>query len=231
MLQFVHMSNQQELETCPVNVDDCQWLQELSRLKVVNAELELLVTTDTLTGLYNFRYFQDQLSKEMQRTLRAGRPTCIIMIDLDFFKAINDERGHEAGNQALKVAATVFQQAIRLSDVVCRYGGEEFVIILPQTGLPTAVNVAERVRLWLEQSVVEFEGETFGLTASFGVGVFSTENEISLDSFVGSVDQYLYQAKEQGRNQVCHADFSTIKRETSVSAEEKSALFTHTSDD
>jgi len=219
------MSTHQEIEICPVDQLDCEWLQELSLLRSENAELKLLVTTDTLTGLYNFRYFQQNLCIEMERTLRTGRPTSMIMIDLDFFKAINDERGHEAGNQALKVAAAVFKQAIRSSDVVCRYGGEEFVIILPQTTLPTAVNVAERVRLWLEQAQVEFEAETFTLTASLGVGVFSTDSELTLESFVGSVDQYLYQAKEQGRNQVCHADFSTIKSETSVSAEEKSALF------
>ncbi len=219
------MSTRQEIENCPVDQLDCQWLQELSLLRSENTELKQLVTTDTLTGLNNFRYFQENLSIEMERTLRAGRPTSIIMIDLDFFKAINDERGHEAGNQALKVAAVVFKQAIRLSDVVCRYGGEEFVIILPQTTLPTAVNVAERVRLWLEQAQVEFEGEIFTLTASLGVGVFSSDSELTQESFVDSVDQHLYRAKEQGRNQVCHADFSTIKSETSVSAEEKSALF------
>jgi diguanylate cyclase (GGDEF)-like protein len=219
------MSKIEELEKCPVNVGDCQWLKELSILRSENSELKLLVTTDTLTGLYNFRYFQDNLSIEMERTLRAGRPTSIIMIDLDFFKSINDKWGHEAGNQALKMAATVFKQAIRLSDVVCRYGGEEFVIILPQTNLRTAVSVAERVRSWLEKTPVEFEGEEFSLTASLGAGVFTAGNNFTVESFVDSVDQYLYQAKEQGRNQVCHADYSTIKSETSVSAEEKSALF------
>ncbi|MBT4074948.1 MAG: GGDEF domain-containing protein [Gammaproteobacteria bacterium] len=225
------MSKNQELESCPVDEPDCHWLTELSSLRSENSELKLLVTTDTLTGLYNFRYFQENLSIEMERTLRAGRPTSIIMIDLDFFKSINDKWGHEAGNQALKMAATVFKQAIRLSDVVCRYGGEEFVIILPQTTLPTAVNVAERVRLWLEQAVVEFEAESFTLTASLGVGVFSKDSEYTRESFVDSVDQYLYQAKQQGRNQVCHVDYSTLKSETSVSAEEKSALFGNNQDE
>ena len=224
------INQEQELESCPVKVDDCEWLIELARLRAENDELKLLVTIDTLTGLYNFRYFQDILTREMDRSLRAGKPTSIIMIDLDFFKAINDQRGHEAGNQALKMAAGVFTKAIRLSDVVCRYGGEEFVIILPQTTLPMAVNVAERVRLWLEQAPVEFEGETFNLTASFGVGAFSRENELSLELFVDSVDQQMYRAKQQGRNQVCHADFLTVQDETSVSAEEKSALFSNKSD-
>lgn len=219
------MKQQQAVESCPVKIDDCEWLRELSRLRSENDELQLLVTTDTLTGLYNFRYFQDHLSKEMQRTRREGSPTCLIMIDLDFFKSINDQRGHEAGNQALKSAAKVFRNAIRLSDTVCRYGGEEFAIILPQTTLPVAVNVAERVRLWLEQSTVRFENEKFTLTASFGVGIYTKDSDRTPEAFIDSVDQYLYQAKQQGRNQVCHADYSTVKSETSVSAEEKSALF------
>ena len=200
-------------------------MHELASLRSENAELKLLVTTDTLTGLYNFRYFQENMGREMERTGRAGRPTSIIMIDIDFFKAINDEWGHEAGNQALKMAASAFKQAVRSSDVVCRYGGEEFDIILPQTTLPTAVGVAERVRLWLEQTRLDFEGDTIYLTASFGVGVYTKEKEMSLETFVDSVDQYLYQAKQQGRNQVCHADYSEVKSETSVSAEEKTALF------
>ena len=216
---------QTQTETCPVGVDDCHWLAQLSKLKSENAELKQLVTTDTLTGLYNFRYFREMLKKEMEQTQRAGRPTGLIMIDLDHFKAINDEWGHEGGNQALKLAAGVFRQAVRLSDIVCRYGGEEFAIILPQTTLPTAVNVAERVRQWLEQSMVEFEGQQFSITASFGVGVFSRGQQMTAESFIDSVDQYLYQAKQQGRNRVAHAEFSTSETATSVTAEEKSALF------
>jgi diguanylate cyclase (GGDEF)-like protein len=214
-----------QIETCPVGVDDCQWLSELSKLKAENAELKQLVTTDTLTGLYNFRYFREMLAKEMEQTQRAGRPTGLIMIDLDHFKAINDEWGHEGGNQALILAASVFRQAVRLSDIVCRYGGEEFAIILPQTTLPTAVNVAERVRQWLQQSMVDFDGQQFSITASFGVGVFSRGQQVSAEAFIDSVDQYLYQAKQQGRNRVAHADFVTLETETAVSTEEKTALF------
>ena len=212
---------------CPVGVDDCQWLTELSKLQSEIAELKQLVTTDTLTGLYNFRYFREMLNKEMEQTQRAGRPTGLIMIDLDHFKAINDEWGHEGGNQALMLAARVFRQAVRLSDIVCRYGGEEFAIILPQTTLPTAVNVAERVRQWLAQSTVDFDGQQFAITASFGVGIFSPGQQMTAEAFIDSVDQYLYQAKQQGRNRVAHADFSTLESETSVSAEEKSALFSN----
>lgn len=218
-------SENAEAVVCPVGEDDCRWLDELARLQAENVELKQLATTDTLTRLYNFRYFREMLLKEMEQTQRAGQPTGLIMIDLDHFKAINDEWGHEGGNQALIMAARVFRQAVRLSDIVCRYGGEEFAIILPQTNLPTAVNVAERVRQWLAQSIVNFDGQTFGITASFGVGIYRKGEQITAEAFIDSVDQYLYQAKQQGRNRVAHADLSTLPAETSVSAEEKSALF------
>ena len=214
-----------QLENCPLQANDCVWLHELASLRQQNQALELLVTTDTLTQLYNYRYFRDLLSREMENTRRTGRTTCIIMIDLDHFKSVNDERGHEAGNQALILAANVFRQAIRSSDVVCRYGGEEFVVVLPQTTLHIAINVAERMRDYLQQSTVQHEGESFQLTASLGVASYGGETPVSLESFVDSADQYLYQAKQQGRNRVCHVDLSTLKQETTVSAEEKSALF------
>ena len=219
-----------QLETCPLNADDCVWLHELASLRQQNQNLQQLVTTDTLTGLYNYRYFRDLLSREMESTLRTGRACCLIMIDIDHFKSVNDQWGHEAGNQALIVAANVFRQTVRVTDVVCRYGGEEFIAVLPQTTLPVAVRVAERMRECLEQSSVQHEDDTFQLTASFGVGIYSGETESTLESLVDSVDQYLYQAKQQGRNRVCHADFATIKQETTVSADEKSALFNYSDD-
>jgi len=214
-----------EFEKCPINEPNCKWLVELVSVRQNNEELKLLVTTDQLTGLNNFRYFQQKLNTEMEQTIRTGRPTCLVMIDLDFFKAVNDDRGHEAGNEALKTAAAVFQKALRQADVVCRYGGEEFAIILPQTSLPTAVKVAERVCKSLSQTPIFFEHDSFHVTGSFGVNVYLESDEYTLESFVDTVDQYMYQAKESGRNRVCHPDFSTIKTETSVSAEEKSALF------
>ncbi|MBC8210642.1 MAG: GGDEF domain-containing protein [Gammaproteobacteria bacterium] len=219
-----------QLENCPLQAYDCAWLHELASLRQQNQALELLVTTDTLTQLYNYRYFRDLLSREMDSTQRTGRTTCIIMIDLDHFKSVNDERGHEAGNQALILAANVFRQAVRSSDVVCRYGGEEFVVVLPQTTLHIAINVAERMRDYLQQSTVQYDDESFQLTASFGVGTYSGETPVTLESFVDSADQYLYQAKQQGRNRVCHVDLSTLKQETTVSAEEKSALFNNSDD-
>lgn len=224
-------ANDTDLESCPVGELKCDWLLQLAELRQENEKLKLLVTTDPLTGLFNYRYFQEILSSEMQRSNRTGRPTCLIMIDLDHFKSVNDKWGHEAGNLALKTAARVFKQELRQFDIVCRYGGEEFALILPQTALPIAVNVAERVRLCLEKTPVDFEGTIFKLTASFGVGIYQQENDFTRESFVDEVDQFMYQAKLQGRNQVCHPDYSTLKPRTAVSADERSALFKRRKDD
>lgn len=211
--------------SCPVDVDVCQLWDQLKLLRKENEELKLLVTTDPLTGLFNYRYFQQMLDTVMQRSIRTGRPTCLIMTDLDFFKAVNDKWGHEAGNLALQTAAGVFSRELRQSDIICRYGGEEFTFILPQTPLPIAVNVAERVRLSIERTPVDSKEGSFHLTASFGVGVYQKTNEFTGESFVDAVDQLLYQAKEQGRNRVCHTDYALISKQTAVSTNEKAALF------
>lgn len=215
----------QDLEICPVDVENCQWLEQLAQLRRENEELKLLVTTDLLTGLFNYRYFRQMLDIEMHRTNRSNRPTCLILIDLDHFKSVNDKWGHEAGNLALQTVAKVFKQELRQSDIICRYGGEEFTIILPQCPLPIAVSVAERLRLSIEKAVVEYEDSNFRLTASFGVGLYQQVNEFTAESFVSAVDQHLYRAKQQGRNQVCHPDFVTLKPPTAVTSDEKAALF------
>jgi len=216
--------NQQELETCPAAYKDCEWLNELAQLRLENEELKQLVTTDSLTGLFNYRYFKDILSNEIQRSIRSSKPLSLILIDLDHFKSINDRWGHEAGNQTLKTVATLFKHELRQEDIICRYGGEEFTIILPQTALPVAVKVAERLRLSIERTQIEFEGQVFNLTASFGAGVYQQANEYTEEAFIDAVDQFLYQAKAQGRNQVSHPDFASLKPLTAVSSDERAAL-------
>lgn len=212
-------------EKCPVGIVDCQWVAELSTLRQENESLHNLVSTDPLTGLFNFRYFQQVMDAEMQRTFRSGRPTSLIMIDIDFFKAVNDEWGHEAGNIALQTAATVFKRELRQFDIICRYGGEEFVIILPQTPLPLAVRIAERVRASLQNEDVILQSNSINITASFGINVFQSGSDMSREALVESADQFLYQAKEQGRNRVAYPDYTSVKSETAVSTDEKSALF------
>jgi len=210
---------------CPLLEDDCSHLREIRRLRAENDELQQLVTTDTLTGLFNYRYFCQVLDTEMQRTRRTGRTTCLIMIDLDHFKSVNDRWGHEGGNVALKTAARVFRQELRQLDIVCRYGGEEFAVIVPQTGLPMAVAIAERIRLSLEQTPVIFGDDRFSLTASFGVDCFRYTDQDSPEQFVKRVDEWLYQAKESGRNRVAHPPFQGTGEPGEVSPDERAALF------
>ncbi len=214
-----------ELDQCPVNTDNCPWLLELEKLRKENEELKLLVSSDPLTGLFNYRHFRQMLDTEMQRTIRNGQPTCLIMIDLDHFKLINDDWGHEAGNLALKTTAKVFKQETRPYDILCRYGGEEFAIILPETSLPIAVNVAERIRQCLENtSMLTNDGE-FQVTASFGVEIYRQASRFTAELFIESADKLLFQAKEEGRNRVCHSEYTPRQTLTAVTADEKSALF------
>ncbi len=210
---------------CPLLEDDCRHLSEVLRLRSENRELQQLVTTDTLTGLFNYRYFCQVLDTEMQRTRRTGRTTCLIMIDLDHFKAVNDRWGHEGGNVALKTAARVFRQELRQLDIVCRYGGEEFAVIVPQTGLPMAVAIAERIRRSLEQTPVPFGDQPFRLTASFGVDCYRYTDRDSAEGFVKRVDGWLYKAKEAGRNRVAHPPFNGSGEPGEVSPDERAALF------
>ena len=218
-------TRQTDLESCPVGVEDCIWLKELAALRAENDALRSQVIRDPLTGLHNYQFFEENLDAEMQRTLRTGRPTCLVIIDLDLFKRVNDERGHEAGNAALRTAAAVFRGELRQLDIVCRYGGEEFTVILPQTNLPVAVNVAERLRVALESTAVEFQGDRFQITASFGLAIYQPGSDMDAKSLVDQADQFMYQAKQQGRNQVCYPDLASLKPRTEVSSEERSALF------
>lgn len=217
--------SEQKIDICPVGISDCDWVSQVSSLQQEILQLQTQVSTDPLTGLFNFRYFQSALKNEMQRTERSGHPTSLVMIDLDLFKQVNDRWGHEGGNKALQLAASVFKQELRAVDIICRYGGEEFVLILPQTTLAMAVKVAQRVRLTLQQTPVAYADSWFSITASLGVALYQANDRMSFEAFVDKADQYLYQAKQQGRNQVCHPDLTPVKSVTEVSMEEKAALF------
>ena len=215
---------QQPAETCPVGEPDCHWLRDLAQLKRDVEELKLQAIIDPLTGLYNYRHFQRTLDSEMQRTLRTSHPTSLVLIDLDHFKSVNDQWGHEAGNLALKSAASLFQRQLRQFDIVCRYGGEEFAVVLPHTPLPIAINVAERLRQRLEQIEIDADDGQFSLTASFGVAEFQPQGEDNQSSLINQADQALYRAKQQGRNQVCSAERAPARADSAVTGDEKSEL-------
>ncbi len=185
-------------------------------------QLQRQVEVDPLTGLYNFRRFKEALAQEVERTARTGLPTSLVMIDLDHFKRVNDTYGHQIGNEALKMASLVFQTSTRIIDVPCRYGGEEFAIILPGTDLPGAVRAAERLRSVLEASRLPLEsGGELSLTASFGVA--STDQAQDPEALIALADSYLLAAKERGRNRVEHPPLTPL--DTGITVEEQEALW------
>ena len=210
-----------QIEPCPAGDENCPNLSEVERLREEIKQLAALVRTDELTGLFNFRYFTQALGLEMERTRRSGQPTCLIMCDLDHFKDINDLHGHEVGNQVLSHVSDLIKKTIRRLDIPCRYGGEEFALILPDTQLRQGVRFANRLRLIIENSPVKTGDLLLGIEASFGVDIYNRGDQLSEKEFVEKVDSFLYQAKQQGRNQVCHAEF---EGDDGVSGDEKEAL-------
>lgn len=196
---------------CPAGDENCPNLQEMERLREENQELAALVRTDELTGLFNFRYFYQAVELEMERSRRSDQPTVLIMMDLDHFKSINDDFGHEIGNYALSYISKIIRNTIRRLDIPCRYGGEEFALILPDTPLSAGVMFANRLRLLVETSRIKAQDADIKLTASFGVDVYNKGDSCTPREFIDRTDALLYQAKTKGRNQVCHQPFDINK--------------------
>lgn len=210
--------------SCPSSETGCHFKQEILSLR---QELDLLkyqVRTDALTGLYNFRFFSDILPLEMERTRRAAQPLSLIILDIDHFKMFNDRWGHECGNQALVHVAQLITATVRKLDFACRFGGEEFVIVLPGTDLYQAMNVAERLRCAIATSPLMFQ-DAVTITASLGVDEFRANHTESMQGFIERVDTWLYQAKHAGRNLVRGPIVAPVDVGTNVTADERDALF------
>jgi diguanylate cyclase (GGDEF)-like protein len=180
---------------------------------------------DTLTGLYNVGYFISALEREIERTRRTGLSTSLIMADMDLFKNVNDTYGHEAGNIALIAFADILRKTLRKIDIPCRYGGEEFTVILPGTPLSRAIRASERLREILENSPLDTAKGKINLTASFGVDSYNMGKGISARSFIEKADSYLLQAKEEGRNRICYDKRKMEEVDTEITMEERSMLF------
>ena len=173
----------------------------LETVNKLNVELSDLSTMDQVTGVRNRRYFEDMLAKEFGAALRSQSTLSLIMLDLDYFKKINDTYGHLAGDLCLKrVAKATYDTVKRTSDLVCRYGGEELAIILPNTDHYGAMNIAERIRDEIERLNIDFAGQTIRLTASLGVASFTPDTNTTSDLLIALADKALYQAKDEGRN-------------------------------
>ena len=211
--------------SCPARVKKCPVLKELVALKEECKRLREMIRKDTLTGYFNFGYLLEALGGEMERTRRTGLPTGLIMIDIDHFKRINDTFGHEVGNKALKWCAQVWKNNIRRIDIPCRYGGEEFAIILPSTRLPHAVRAAERLREAIADAPLDLGNIQVSLTASFGVDVYTASEALEPKEFISRADQLLLSAKETGRNCVRYPGKKVGSASTELTQEEREALF------
>jgi len=189
-------------------------LRETSRFIALHlAKISLFQSTqelayvDPLTQVFNRRYFDQRFQKEIGRAQRYKRAMSVLMIDIDHFKKYNDRRGHLAGDNAIRQVTALLENNLRKADVVCRYGGEEFVVILPEIDLGQASKVAEKLRKAVMASVFPGEGKAGNgrLTISIGVAAFP-ENGKHAEQILLRADQALYKAKNAGRNQVMIAD-------------------------
>ena len=167
-------------------------------------ELSFLAEHDALTGLYNRREFARLAELELVRATRQCAALCIVMVDIDHFKRINDQHGHPTGDAVLRQVAQLLRNGVRAMDVVARLGGEEFIVLLPSTPLEGALAVAEKLRLALRDQPLCVGPHSLAVRASFGVSCLGPQQKASIDALYGAADKALYNAKQQGRDQVQH---------------------------
>jgi diguanylate cyclase (GGDEF)-like protein len=165
-------------------------------------EIYRLTIIDALTQTHNQRYLLEFLDRELVRTARHARPLAVCMMDLDFFKSVNDDLGHLAGDYALRELANCVRQNVRREDLFARYGGEEFALVLVETVGKQALEVAERIRTTIERHPFQFEGRSFTVSVSIGVAYTAGGTPVSVTELIRQADDKLFQAKRSGRNRV-----------------------------
>jgi diguanylate cyclase (GGDEF)-like protein len=176
---------------------------KVSELSQLNEKLDIAASTDFLTGAVNRRSFFERSEVELNRLKREDKNACVVMLDVDFFKAINDKYGHAAGDAVLVFIVDVLKKEIRQHDIVARLGGEEFVVLLIDVDLDQAKMLAERLRCAIESGDIVSDESVIKVTASFGLAMVSSSSE-DIHQAINKADELLYQAKNSGRNQVKH---------------------------
>jgi diguanylate cyclase (GGDEF)-like protein len=169
-------------------------------LRVANEKLRDAAIRDSLTGLYNHRFFQEALEREVNRAVRHERPVALMMVDIDNFKAVNDRCGHPSGDLVLKTIAQAIIKDTRRSDLVARYGGEEFVIILPESNIGGAVRKGEAYRKVIEAIEIKIASLSIKVTVSIGVAAIDHRQIVSKEELIQAADRALYRSKHEGRN-------------------------------
>jgi diguanylate cyclase (GGDEF)-like protein/PAS domain S-box-containing protein len=207
-LEIKLRSKTQELRTFAINLEVVeisgerfilQMLHDITELKALQEQLRTEAIIDPLTRAFNRRHFLVLSELEIQRVARNGGGVCLVMADIDHFKKVNDRYGHQAGDEALVRFAALFQQEKREIDIFARFGGEEFLLLLPETDLAQAVLVAERLRERVALSPIAFGNIHLELTCSLGVAALADDG---LDALISRADAALYEAKRRGRNRV-----------------------------
>jgi diguanylate cyclase (GGDEF)-like protein len=205
--EIIGVLNLNDNEKGYLNVADLDFLMNVSEfisLSISNArsfeKAERLSITDGLTGLTNRSQLEASLQREIFRSRRYRSPLSLVMIDVDFFKAVNDTFGHQEGDDVLTSVASIIKRLCRSHDVAARYGGEEFLLILPETSASGALTIAERIREEVENHRFNHEGKVHSVTVSCGIAEFDSAGTQDYTSLIGVADAALYQAKESGRN-------------------------------
>lgn len=175
--------------------------RDITENENLKKHLSKLAMTDELTDLYNRRAFLSYFDKELSRAKRNNEDVSILMIDIDFFKKINDKYGHHVGDIILQHFSNVAKNTIRNEDIIGRFGGEEFSVLLPNTAINTAGILAERLRKAIENTFVEHDDQKINFTVSIGIATF-VDKDINSDALMKNADSALYNAKENGRNRV-----------------------------
>ena len=181
--------------------DVCHYQTQLNK---VLQELALSNRIDGLTQAFNRKHWEECLASEFSRACRHSYNLSLVMLDLDKFKVLNDTFGHQGGDKALIDTAKVINDLLRIGDVFGRYGGEEFAVILPNTDLKGAEEVAERIRKTVAENIIDYQGQSVSATVSIGVAVIN-QQDLRYEDLISRADVALYEAKANGRNRVCVA--------------------------
>jgi len=185
---------------------------QLIEIGLLQSKLREQAIRDSLTNLFNRRYLEETLERELARAAREDYPVCVIMIDLDHFKRVNDTYGHEAGDEVLKALATTLSEQCRRGDFACRYGGEEFVVVMPNLNTDTAYERAENIRQSLNSLQVPYGHYHLTTTISMGIACFPINGD-TRESILRAADQAMYGAKEAGRDHILSYDEFQVLQE------------------
>lgn len=209
--------------TVPLSKDAVTTLGTLKQIIEENEKLKELSVTDNLTGLFNVRFFRDRLEVEIHRVSRTEKPCSLMMLDLDHFKPVNDQYGHQTGDQLLRDVASILRAQARVIDIPIRYGGDELAIILPDTGTWAGLRMAERLRKQIE---TDPRTAKYGVTTSIGLATHHSTDHEDTTALVERADQALYQAKRQGGNSIYVFESDRLKEKpTEVTVSERDDLF------